>query len=102
MPLPQNTIEQLRQKVSDIELLEIEKSSLNILAQYPTILEGSELFVSVSVPSVATRAIQSIALKNLFTPSEIVVRALLRRSAVQSQIDLLLGNQGEINIPHED
>ena len=101
MPLPQNTIEQLRQKVSDIELLEIEKSSLNILAQYPTILEGSELFVSVTTPTTQTLSIQSIALKNLFTPSEIVSKAIVRRGIVQAQIDLLLGN-GQQNFPHEE
>ena len=101
MPPFQNTIEQLREKVSEIELLQLEKTSLDILCRYPTILEGYELSVSVTTPSAETLPIQSIALKNLFTPSEIVGKAIVRRAIVNAEIDLLLGNQREINFPHE-
>jgi len=101
MPVIENTLQDLLDKVADIQLLELEMSGLEILARYPTILEGTEVFVSVSVPAVSTIGIQSIALKNLFTPSEIVSKAVVRRAIVQAQLDLLLENQGEINFPNE-
>lgn len=101
MPIIQNTLEQLQQKVSDIQQLEREKSALDVLLRYPTIQEGYELFVSVTTPSAETLRIDSIGLKNLYTPSEIVGKAIVRRAIVNAEIDLLLGNQREINFPHE-
>lgn len=100
MPIIKNTLEQLRQKVSDIELLEREKSALDVLLRYPTILEGFELSVSVTTPSAETLLIDSIGLKNLYTPSEITSKAIVRRAIVQASIDQLLGN-GIENFPHE-